>query len=79
MREFDPRGALDGGTDGLDFYRRLATEAGAFLKPGGKIMIEFGDGQTQAISAIFEAKQWTVESVHQDYTKRERMLIATQG
>lgn len=79
VREFDPRGALDGGADGLDFYRRLATEAGAFLKPGGKIMIEFGDGQSEAISKIFSAKQWTVEAVHQDYTKRERMLTAKQG
>jgi release factor glutamine methyltransferase len=79
VRDFDPRGALDGGADGLDFYRRLASEAGAFLKPGGKIMIEFGEGQAAAISEIFAARQWTVESVHQDYTKRERMLVARQS
>lgn len=77
VRDFDPRGALDGGADGLDFYRRLAAEAGAFLKPGGKVMIEFGEGQAAAISEIFAAKHWTVESVHQDYTKRERMLVAS--
>lgn len=76
VRDFDPRGALDGGADGLDFYRRLAAEAGAFLKPGGKIMFEFGEGQATAISELFTAKHWTVESVHQDYTKRERMLTA---
>ncbi len=79
VREFDPRGALDGGADGLDFYRRLAAEAGAFLKPSGKIIIEFGDDQVKEISDIFAAKQWTVESVHQDYTKRERMLAARLG
>lgn len=79
VRDFDPRGALDGGADGLDFYRRLATEAGAFLKPGGKIIIEFGDDQAKEISDIFMAEHWTVESVHQDYTKRERMLVARQG
>ena len=77
VREYDPRGALDGGADGLDFYRRLATEAGAFLKPGGKITIEFGDDQTKEISDIFTAERWTVESVHLDYTKRERLLTAT--
>jgi methylase of polypeptide subunit release factors len=45
VRDFDPRAALDGGADGLDFYRLLAAEAKPFLKPGGKIMLEFGDGQ----------------------------------
>ena len=79
VREFDPRGALDGGADGLDFYKKLASEAGTFLKTGGKIIIEFGDGQAEAISNIFAAKQWMVESVHQDYTKRERMLTAKRG
>ena len=79
VREFDPRGALDGGTDGLDFYKRLAADAGAFLNPGGKIMVEFGDGQAKEISDIFTANRWTVESVHQDYTKRERMLTARKN
>lgn len=78
VREFDPRGALDGGADGLDFYRRLAAEAGAFLKSNGKIIIEFGEGQAKDIGDIFAAKQWTVESVHQDYTKRERFLKASR-
>ncbi len=78
VRDFDPRGALDGGADGLDFYRRLATEAGAFLKSNGKIIIEFGEGQAKDIGDVFAAKQWTVESVHQDYTKRERFLKASR-
>ena len=76
VRDFDPRGALDGGTDGLDFYRRLTAEAGTFLKPSGKIIIEFGDNQAKEISDIFTAERWTVESVRQDYTKRERFLVA---
>src|SRR5204863_392239 len=49
VRDFDPRSALDGGADGLDFYRRLAIEARAFLKTAGKIMMEFGEGQAAAI------------------------------
>lgn len=76
VRDHDPRGALDGGADGLDFYRRLATEAAAFLKPHGKIMLEFGAGQADAISKIFAAQKWKVESVQPDYTKRLRFLIA---
>ncbi len=79
VRDFDPRNALDGGRDGLDFYRRLAAEAGIFLKPRGKIIIEFGDDQAKGISDIFTADRWTVESIHQDYTKRERMLMARKN
>jgi len=76
VRDFDPRAALDGGTDGLDFYRRLATEAKPFLKPEGKIMLEFGDGQAEAIKNIFEAKKWIVEAVQADYSQRARFLVA---
>jgi len=77
VREFDPRPALDGGADGLDFYRRLAAEAGSFLSGHGKIMLEFGDGQTEAIKSLFEAQKWIVESVENDYTQRPRFLIAS--
>jgi release factor glutamine methyltransferase len=74
--DYDPRSALDGGADGLDFYRRIATDARACLKADGKIMLEFGDGQTQAIRKLFEAQNWIVEAIHADYTQRERFLIA---
>jgi release factor glutamine methyltransferase len=76
VRDFDPRAALDGGTDGLDFYRRLAKESSAFLKPEGKIMLEFGDGQADAIKKIFEGEKWIVEAVREDYSHRARILIA---
>ena len=76
VRDFDPRAALDGGADGLDFYRRLAREAAAFLKPGGKIMVEFGDGQADAIKKIFEDEKWVVEAVKEDYSQRARILVA---
>ena len=76
VRDFDPRGALDGGADGLDFYRRLVVGARPFLKPGGKIMLEFGDGQGDAIRTIFTGQNWIVEAVREDYTQRQRILIA---
>jgi release factor glutamine methyltransferase len=76
VRDFDPRAALDGGADGLDFYRRLAAEARPFLKPDGKIMLEFGDGQSGEIKTIFEAEKWIVEAVREDYSQRARILIA---
>ena len=76
VRDFDPRNALDGGADGLDFYRKLAIEAKPFLKAAGKIMLEFGDGQADAIKAIFENEKWIVEAVKEDYSQRARILIA---
>jgi release factor glutamine methyltransferase len=76
VRDFDPRGALDGGADGLDFYRKLAMESKPLLKPDGKIMLEFGDGQADAVRNIFEAEKWIVEAVKEDYSHRQRILIA---
>jgi len=76
VRDFDPRAALDGGTDGLDYHRLLAAEAKGFLKPAGKIMLEFGDGQAGAVRKIFEGQKWIVEAVKEDYSRRERILIA---
>ena len=76
VKDFDPRGALDGGADGLDFYRRLAAEAKPFLKPDGKIMVEFGDGQADDLKKIFAAEKWIVEAVQEDYSHRARIIIA---
>jgi release factor glutamine methyltransferase len=76
VRDFDPRAALDGGADGLDFYRRLSAQAKSFLKPDGKMMLEFGDGQAGAIREMFENEKWIVEAVKEDYSHRARILIA---
>jgi release factor glutamine methyltransferase len=75
VRDFDPRAALDGGADGLDFYRKIAAQAKTFLKPDGKIMLEFGDGQADVIRTIFENEKWIVEAVKEDYSQRARILI----
>ncbi len=78
VKDFEPVAALDGGMDGLDFYRRFAIEANSFLKPGGKIMLEFGDGQAEAVRAIFQSEKWIVEAVLADYTKRARILVVAK-
>lgn len=76
VRDHDPRLALDGGADGLDFYRRLAAEAPKFLRAGGKLIVEFGDGQADALREIFSSHKWIVEAVVPDYSQRQRILIA---
>ena len=75
VRDFEPRGALDGGVDGLDYYRRLALEAGPWLRPGGRLMLEFGDGQAGPLNEVFQAQKWVVEAVEEDYTQRPRIMV----
>ena len=76
VRDFDPRMALDGGIDGLDWSRRLAGDAGRLLQAGGRLMMEFGDGQAAATRAIFESRGWHVEAIVPDLSGRERILVA---
>jgi release factor glutamine methyltransferase len=75
VRDHDPRLALDGGRDGLDFYRRLATEAARWLVPDAWLMAEFGDGQAPALTELFAGHGWQVESVEKDLSDRDRVLI----
>ncbi len=55
VRDHEPRLALDGGTDGLAFYRRIASGVGAVLKPGGSLLVEIGSTQDEAVRAILSA------------------------
>ena len=76
VRAHEPRPALDGGADGLLFYRRLASEASPFLKPTCWIMLELGDQQAGAVREIFTRQKWIVEAVEPDYTGRPRVFVA---
>ena len=55
VRDFEPRGALDGGADGLDFYRLIIPAAPDYLFPGGLLLFEAGIGQAGAVQVLFEA------------------------
>jgi len=79
VRDFDPRMALDGGADGLAFYRRLAEEAPPFLNADGKLFLEFGDGQAEALRRLFEGQNWVVEAVDADYSDQPRILRVRPG
>jgi release factor glutamine methyltransferase len=76
VRDFEPRLALDGGSDGLDVIRRLAREALAYLAPEGRLMLEFGDGQANASAKIFQEQGWVAQEIIKDLSGRERILIA---
>lgn len=74
VKDYEPLSALDGGEDGLDFYRRLAEEAPAHLAAGGILLVECGQGQAQEICKLFERIGKT--SVLNDYSGIERIVRA---
>jgi release factor glutamine methyltransferase len=76
VRDYDPRSALDGGADGLEFYRRIASEAPRWLRPGGILLLEFGDGQEKALAEMFSTAPWRAASIALDLSGRPRILIA---
>ena len=76
VRDYDPKLALDGGGDGLDFYRMLSQQAPSRLAEGGRLMLEFGEGQAEKVRAIFESQKWIVDAIEPDYTQRLRFFIA---
>ena len=55
VRDYDPRGALDGGLDGLEIYRRLVPDALTFLECGGWLLVEVGTGQADDVSNLFNS------------------------
>lgn len=72
---FEPRAALDGGMDGLDFYRRIIKEAVAFLSNGGRLLLEIGFGQAGSIKSLFENAYYKNISFIEDYNGIKRVAI----
>ena len=73
----EPRMALDGGIDGLDFYRRIAKEGKRFLLPGGRVYLEIGYDQGKSVKRIFQKEDYLEVEVFSDYEGRDRGLYAT--
>jgi release factor glutamine methyltransferase len=76
VRDYEPRLALGGGADGLDFYRIIASQARTRLAPEGRIMVELGHGQEQGGRRVFGEHGWEIEQVIADYAGTPRILIA---
>lgn len=56
VKDFEPKLALDGGVDGLDFYRRIAEKINRYVARGGMCILEVGEGQAQDVIRIFREK-----------------------
>jgi release factor glutamine methyltransferase len=74
VRDFDPPKALDGGLDGLEAYRRIASGAGGHLAPKGHVILEIGAGQENAVNDLFKGQGFVRESRHFDLAGHVRCL-----
>ncbi len=75
VRLFDPRGALDGGPDGLDCYRAIAAAAPALLAPDGALVVELGAGQAEPVAALFAAAGLAPAPPRADLNDAPRALV----
>jgi release factor glutamine methyltransferase len=75
VKDHDPRRALDGGPDGLAFYRRLAAELPHVLLPGALVGLEFGAGQADDVRRLFGGAAWRDAEVWKDLAGLDRVLL----
>lgn len=71
----EPVLALDGGLDGLDYYRRLLSDGDAYMAPGGFIAIEIGINQAAAIGSLAGKSPFMVADITADYAGIERVMV----
>lgn len=77
VRDFEPKEALVSGKDGLEIIREIINNAHSFLKPGGLLVMEMGDGQADAVRRIItDSGHYNEVKVIKDYGGIERIVTA---
>ena len=74
ISEHEPRLALDGGADGMDFYRRIVKEAVDYLYPDGRLLMEFDDSQAEPVADMLKEAGFTDVEVHRDLAGLRRVI-----
>ena len=77
VREYEPIAALDGGPDGLYFFRAIATNWTALLKPSGNLAFECGEGQAESVREILDDSGFKDIKTHTDTLGIERVVVGT--
>ncbi|HKA32084.1 MAG TPA: peptide chain release factor N(5)-glutamine methyltransferase [Candidatus Binatia bacterium] len=77
VRDFEPRIALDGGADGLDFYRRIAREAARHLTAGGFVAVEIGAGMGEEVAGLFAQAGLGDVRIENDLAGLQRVVSAS--
>ena len=76
VRLYEPRLALTDEGDGLTFYRKIAEEAGAYLAPGGYLLLEIGFDQREDVETMLKDAGYSEVSCRRDYAGLDRVVIA---
>lgn len=76
IKDWEPMNALDGGTQGLDFYREIISSAKRFLNDGAILMFELGMGCSDGVRTMFEQEGYSDIQVLKDYAGIERIMQA---
>jgi release factor glutamine methyltransferase len=79
VRLFDPKAALDGGFDGLDAYRAIASQSIRRLNPGGRILLEIGSNQGDTVSRILSRAGFARVEVQKDLAGLDRTVVASHS
>lgn len=79
VREREPMSALDGGEDGLDFYRQIVKEAGSYLNPDGILCFEIGFDQGEAVSRLMKQYGYIEIEVIKDLAGLDRVVFGKKG
>lgn len=74
VSEYEPKMALDGGEDGLIFYRRIAKEAKKVLLPGARLYLEIGYDQGESVKDIFQKEGYEAVEVFPDLSGNPRVV-----
>ena len=77
VRDFEPRIALDGGADGLDFYDRYLGDALNILKSGGAVFFEIGESQGEAVAKLMADYGFGEIRIERDFAGHDRYAMAT--
>ena len=72
--QLEPALALDGGSDGLDFYRRLLAESVSWMMPKGQMLWEIGHQQLALLAEEITASKWKLENLYKDYQDLHRVI-----
>lgn len=78
VKGFEPRMALDGGPDGLDFYRRICKDAKSFLKEGGALLLEIGYDQGKEVCELLSQYGFKQVQCKKDLSGMDRMICAVK-